>query len=140
MSKLFRMTVVVEMQDGVDSKTAEVRMRDGQGRILEAKVLEETPPAGAQVAFIYKSSSMSPCHAVVKKKNGPWSANRFGFCGVEPEIGPVGSIDQPQGGLCPRCADFVCQSPDGTWVVREGAPLPGAKVHATLDYGGCDDD
>jgi hypothetical protein len=142
------MTVEVEAPDDVTDAQMMMRVKERVGhsstrrKILVRKVTVEdsSPVAGVQAAFIYDSGGHSPCHAVVKKKNGPWSENRFGFCGVEPVIGPVGSIDSPDGGLCHTCAKFVSKGDDGNWYVRKDVPIPGPKVRASLDCGGCFDD
>ena len=138
------MTVEIEVPDGTTAKQAKEavqgKLDHGMVTLLKAAVVDKSPKPGVQAAFIYNSGGHSPCHAVVKKKNGPWSENRFGFCGTEPETGPVGSIDKPDGGLCSTCAKYVLKGDDGLWYVRENAPLPGPKSRATVDCGGCFDD
>lgn len=145
MSRRFRMTVEVEMPDGTTTKAAkaavEKKLDHGMVTVQKVTVDDESPAPRVQAAFIYDSGGHSPCHAVIKKKNGPWSENRFGFCGVEPVMGgPVGSIDQPDGGLCSACAKFVRKGDDGNWYVKDDAPLPGPKLMASRRYGSCFDD
>jgi hypothetical protein len=152
MARRFRMTIEIEMPDGTTAKQAAGLVKERLAhpaarvpprirvQVMKAKVEDESPESGVQAAFIYDSGGHGACHAVVKKKNGPWSENRFGFCGMEPETGPVGSIDKPDGGLCSTCAKFVRKGEDGLWYVRENTPLPGPKSRATTDCGGCDDD
>lgn len=74
--------------------------------------------AGKEVAFIYDSGGHSPCHAVVKYINGPWSMNRIGFCGNEPCVGPVPWCKQPDGGLCNVCSSYVEKDEGGLWRVK----------------------
>lgn len=147
MARRFRMTIEMEMPDGTTAKQAKGllgawldRGADVSNVLRKVTVTEESPPADVQAAFIYDSGGHGACHAVVKKKNGPWSENRFGFCGEEPQIGPVASIDKPDGGLCRTCAKFVKKGDDGLWYVKLDPPLPRPKSRATLDCGGCFDD
>lgn len=119
-----RFRVILELE-ALDDVTAEmVHKAFNTPWVTKLTITEESPTAGAPVAFIYASSKPdSLCHAVIKKKDGPWSVNRVGFCGCEPEGGPVGCLDRPDGGLCRTCAEYVIEV-DGHWVVRADAPLP----------------
>lgn len=78
--------------------------------------------SGQEVVFIYYSGSHEYCHAVVKNVSGPWSQNRAGFCGCEPDTGPIPWLSSPQGGLCHTCAKHVEQGADGKWYVKENIP------------------
>jgi hypothetical protein len=144
MSCKFRMTVEIEMPDRTTSSQAkaavEKKLDHGMVQVKKVSVVDESPAPGVQAAFIYDSGGHGECHAVVKKKNGPWSENRFGFCGIEPNVGPVASLDNPDGGLCSTCRKFVQKESDGLWYVKLDPPLPRPKSRATLDCGGCDDD
>lgn len=143
MTRRFRIVLEVETPDSWDGERVSTYLKDvaSPGVAVQSVLMDDcSPEPGVQAAFIYKNSAHDRCHAVVKKKNGPWSENRFGFCGIEPETGPMGSIDQPEGGLCSTCAKYVRKGDDGLWYVREGAPLPKAKVRASMDCGGCFDD
>lgn len=144
MAKRFRMTVEIEVPDrttGAQAKDlVEKKLDHGMVTPLSVKVIDESPASDVQAAFIYDDGGHGACHAVVKKKNGPWSENRFGFCGVEPQIGPVASIDSPDGGLCHTCSKYVRKGDDGLWYVKPDAPLPKPRSRATVDCGGCYDD
>lgn len=80
----------------------------------------------AEVVFIYDNHH-SPCHAVVKNVDGPWSRNRVGLCGASPdETGPMPWCKEPDGGLCARCKLLVERAPDGTWRTNAGVSEPEA--------------
>jgi hypothetical protein len=109
-------------------------------KLLKIRRAPGPPKAGLEVVFIYRSGSSSPCHAVIKKMNGPWTVNRHGFCGVEPDYGPMAVLTEPDGGLCRTCAKYVTKV-DGRWVTRKDAPIPKPKQRAyppPCDHG--DDD
>lgn len=73
---------------------------------------------GDRAHFIYNPSDHGPCHATLRLKSGPWSLHRVGFCGREPDYGPVACIDEPGGGLCRICQGYV-EKVDGIWRIRQ---------------------
>lgn len=75
--------------------------------------------AGKEVIFICNPGRhQDPCHAVIKDVSGPWSNNRVGFCGTEPDYGPMAWCKNPDGGLCRTCGVNVERAPDGSWRVK----------------------
>lgn len=137
-----RFRVLMEMEpDGIEDASAVVRLlRAAIGSASRVEVVAESPEPGVQAAFIYGATGSLPCHAVVKKKDGPWSVNRVGFCGTEPQSGPVGSIDRPEGGLCRECEKYVRKGDDGLWYIRDNAPLPRQPVPRAAECDCADDD
>jgi len=98
--------------------------------------------AGEEVVFVYYEGGHDPCHAVVKRTDGPWSANRVGFCGYEPSYGPMPYCIEPDGGLCHICAKHV-EKRGGKWVVKKhvGAqPFGRSRRQACDDSSWADDD
>lgn len=79
--------------------------------------------AGEEVVFIYGPSRYQPCHAVVKNVDGPWSRNRVGFCGHEPDYGPMPWCKAPNGDLCPQCATYVEKIGDRYFVKANALPV-----------------
>lgn len=86
--------------------------------------------AGSPVHFIYNASGHSPCHATVKRKAGPWSFHRLGFCGTEPGTGPIPAILNPDGGLCSTCTEYI-EKINGVWRVRNTPKFK--PVHHSVD-------
>jgi hypothetical protein len=135
--KRFRVLIELEADDATVAEAVTELVRSTV-KASKVEVVAESPDPGVQAAFIYDSSGFLPCHAVVKKKDGPWSLNRIGFCGVEPSVGPIGSVDKTDGGLCDVCRDYIQKGEDGNWYVKENAPLPKKSIPAQAC--GCDDD
>lgn len=73
---------------------------------------------GDRAHFLYCASDHGVCHATLRLKDGPWSVHRVGFCGREPDYGPIACIDEPSGGLCGICKDYV-EKIDGVWRIRQ---------------------
>lgn len=70
------------------------------------------------VVFIYDATrAHSPCHAVRKNTDGPWSKERVAFCGWQASVGPTGFLTKPEGGLCHRCAEYCSPHGEGDKVV-----------------------
>lgn len=79
----------------------------------------QSSDAGREVVFIYNPGHHSaPCHAVIKDVSGPWSNNRVGFCGTEPDYGPMSWCKGPDGGLCRTCGTNIEKRDDGKWYVK----------------------
>lgn len=163
MGKRYAVVLEVELLDGgkksdvekwvehLSCRTSDIaRVTLGDPKV-KIKRLPDRPPGGLEVVFIYSSHGHQPCHAVVKKsaveahphfpgKDSPWSKERFGFCGEEPETGPMPWCTTPDGGLCRTCAQYV-EKVDGKWVTRHEMPVPKSRVKARPEpYTGFDDD
>jgi len=120
--------------------------------IVRVERLADRPKGGLEVVFIYNPGHhQEPCHAVVKQaaiekhvhfpdKDSPWSKERHGFCGVEPDYGPMSWCKEPDGGLCRECAKYV-HKVGGKWVTRDNMPAPKPRQkHVPEPCGGCYDD
>lgn len=138
--KRYRATVEFEVLPDVTASEVR-RVLMNAPWVTKVTIEAESPPPGALVGFIYDASSAeTPCHAVLFKKEGPWSKYHFGFCGAEPGIGPKALLDTPQGGLCRACAKYIKQT-GAVWCVIAEPPLPEPpRPYVTRGEGLYDDD
>lgn len=88
---------------------------------------------GMPVDFIYDAGDgISPTHAAVK------GGERRGLCGVKPGWSPS-TCNQPDGGLCHRCATQI-EKVKGGWRVKAGSPNLNAKPYDHIRDDHCWDD